>query len=461
MKKIILIIGIAIFSLNIKAQDVIIELPETYELSNIILALTEYGRTDQWEVLKGTKYYQDVLDYFEPVKNHPLLDSVNYSRAKWEDYLSFRTDAYVFEFDANNKLKRKNDFSAVEGHTPFDKNIDLINDFVEKSNFRKFYNQQKETYNYIVQNYKDYYYIDKSFKFLDDKIGKPQTYANESKYVIVLSPLTYRMNCHRDIDENTAADFVPASKELVNGINENNRVSRIVENHTVFTEIDHGYVNPISDKYRKLIAENFNNDVWDNKSGYPGISCFNEYMTWAVYDIFIKELFPEVADSIAIQWQYQNASRGFFAQNVFSEKVAELYAKKGNKPFETIYEPLLKWCKKEESKISLPTLINIDEDNFVKTDLSNIQLTFSERMNIKETFVVQVVEYKNQKSTGKDKFVEIKNAEWTNNGKTIRFKLDTEYDEFVLFFNFWGHDKPLKSNNGIFLYPQSYVLLKK
>ncbi|MDR0833907.1 MAG: hypothetical protein LBN93_06970 [Candidatus Symbiothrix sp.] len=54
MKKIILMIEIMIFSLTAKAQhNVIIELPETYELSNIILALTEYGKTDKSLTVAG------------------------------------------------------------------------------------------------------------------------------------------------------------------------------------------------------------------------------------------------------------------------------------------------------------------------------------------------------------------------------------------------------------------------
>ncbi|MDR0681529.1 MAG: DUF4932 domain-containing protein [Dysgonamonadaceae bacterium] len=421
------------------------------------------GKQIRYEVLKVTKYYQEILDYFEPVENHPLLDSVNYSRERWEDYLSFRTDAYAFSFDENNKVKRTIDFFSVENHALFDNNLDLINDFVEKSAFRQFYDQHKDFYNYIIRNYRDYYFVDKAFQFLDNCIGKSQNLKNDLRYVIVLSPLVNRMNCHRDIDESTVADFPSATPDFLNDINNGNLISRLNGNHMLFTEMDHGYINPISDKYSQLISENFENKIWDNNSGYEGINVFNEYMTWAIYDLFICENYPEAGDSIILSWQYQNASRGFYAQNIFSEKVAELYNKKGNKNFESIYEPLLKWCKVIENKISLPTLINNDSENFVKTDLDNIQLTFSEKMNTKQPFCIQVVKYNNIDKIEHNEFIEIADFNWSNDGKTVNFKLDaeTEYDRFALIFNWWGNNKPLLSANGIFLRPRSYVLLRK
>jgi hypothetical protein len=90
--------------------------------SNIILALTQYERTDKWDVQKIPPYYDEVLKYFEPVKNHPLLDSVNYSRPKWEKFLGFRTDMYAFSFDQNGKLKRDYPFNSF-GPIEVDKNI--------------------------------------------------------------------------------------------------------------------------------------------------------------------------------------------------------------------------------------------------------------------------------------------------------------------------------------------------
>ena len=101
----LLFITLTFLSLNsYSQQNIKIELTESYELSNIILALTEYGRTDKCDVQKVSPYYDEILNYFEPVKNHPLLDSVNYSRPKWEKFLGFRTDMFAFSFDQKKNL---------------------------------------------------------------------------------------------------------------------------------------------------------------------------------------------------------------------------------------------------------------------------------------------------------------------------------------------------------------------
>lgn len=460
MKNIVSII-LLILSLQTNAQTAQIEIPETYELSNIILALTDYGIADDWEVQKETEYYQSVLTYFEPVKNHPLLDSVNYSRKKWEDYLSFRTDAVAFSFDKDGKLKRDFNFFANKGFSPFDDNLNLINDFVVKSNFRQFYQEQQGLYNQIISNYEDYNFVKEMLLFLDNRIGK-QTEEKDVIYKIILSPLVFRMNCHRDLSKNIVADFPSMGKELINGIDTSDNIEdRLNGNHLIFTEKDHEYINPITNRLRTLVISNFKNQYWDNNSGYPEENSFNEYMTWAVYDLFLDEYFPEYAKKLSTFWQYQNASRGFFAQNLFSEKLKELYRKNEGKKFQNIYKPLLKWTKEIETTITFPELINVDTRQFIKTDTNKIQLEFSEEMNTKDSFGLIIEEFKDGKKTGKNQNIEINDSKWTDEEKKVIFKIDTEYEEFSLVFNWWEIEKPLISKKGIFLKPLSYILLKK
>ncbi len=451
----------ALLGITTYSQDNIkIEITESYELSNIILALTQYGRTDKWDVQKVPPYYNEVLNHFEPVKNHPLLDSVNYSRKEWKKFLGFRTDMYAFSFDKNGKLKRDYPFNSF-GPEEADKNIDLINDFITKSGYRAFFHNHVEFYNKIISNYKAFYFLNQSRAFLDKIAEKPAT-DNKKKYVIAVSPLVGGQNCHRDIDSLTTVDFPNISQDLISGNLNNNLKTRIVANHSIFTEMDHGYINPISDKYRERITADFNLEKWDKNSGYPGIHSFNEYMTWAVYDLFIKEHFPKFADSISLQWQYQNASRGFIAQNLFAKKLSELYfSKKGNKKIESLYTPLLTWCKRIENKISQPTLINVNKESFVKTDISNLQLEFSEPMDTTKTFKALLYEFKDRQQTGREEMVEIKKILWSKDGKKLSCRVDTAFEQFTLLLNWWGMDKPVLSKNGVLLQPKSYVLLKK
>ncbi len=460
MRKIVVVMAL-ISHLIVKSQDNIkVELPEAYELSNIILSLTKYGKTDQWEVQKGSDYYKEIQQFFDPVKSHPLIDSVNYSRKRWEDYLSFRTDAYAFSFNQAGKLQRNFPFSSVEKHLPFDKHLALINDFVIKSDFRTFYKNHIPFYSTLVNNYQQYYYIDKMKQFLDKAFNKTKSKAvSGNVYKIIISPLVGRMNCHRDIDSLTTADFPNLSMELMTGQFSKQSKTRVVESHTIFTEMDHGYVNPVSDKWISTITKNFDTLYWDKASGY-GLDCFNEYMTWALYDIFLKENFPQSADSIAWQWHYQNISRGFIASNIFAEKVKALYAK--HKAINLIYEPLLKWTRTFQSGINQCEIIKKSKDEVLKIKDNAIEINFTDKIKPLETFDIIAFEVKDGKETGKSKVYTLdkrNNIKWSDKNKKLSFDLKTIYETYNIVFNWWGVGKPLSMPNGVLLKPISYVIV--
>ena len=140
----------------------------------------------------------------------------------------------------------------------------------------------------------------------------------------------------------------------------------------------------------------------------------------------------------------------------------ELYNnQKGNKKLDDLYKPLLEWCKSIDTKISQPTLLNIDTKNFVVKDISSLELEFSESMDTTKPFQIQVVEFDSGKETGNQSFVEIKNANWKNDAQKVNFKIDTPFKEFALVFNWWGINEPLFSKSQILLQPSSYILIKK
>jgi len=331
-----------------------VQYSETYELANVILALTDYGIADEYEVQKATPYYAVVMDFFQPMRSHPLLKAVNYSREKWADYLSFRTDAFAFEFDAQGKLRRKFEFYANEGRKPFDDHLALIQDFAEQSKFRKFFQNHRSYYDEIAQRYRSYYMTTEMQTFLIQEFGKFK--ANEQA-LVVFSPLVNRMNCHRELPGNVAADFATLGMALLTGspTDQVGRAQQATDLHTLFTEMDHGYVNPVSEQYAEQIKRQFKYKNWDRESGYTDADCFNEYMTWAVYDLFTLRHFPEVADSVNRNWHYQNSNRGFVASSMFGRKLRDLYAqKKPSERVKDLYPKMLAWTASVQDSLRVP-----------------------------------------------------------------------------------------------------------
>ncbi|MGN6294544.1 MAG: DUF4932 domain-containing protein [Chitinophagaceae bacterium] len=447
-------------------KEIEVLVPETYELSNIILALTDYGREDEWEVQKRTDYYNDVVRYFEPVKAHPLLQKVNYSRTLWEDYLSFRTDAIAYKFDTNGRLIRTNNFYANKGHNPFDENLDLINDFIQKSKYRDFYKAHNPLYSSIVANYSGYYMLDTMKLFLEKLSGI--SVSGKDKYQVILSPLVGRMNCHRNIDSTTTADFPSLSVALIknNAAEISDQAQRAVEIHTIFTEMDHGYVNPITDLFGKEVELKFKNEYWDRKSGYKGLDCFNEYMTWALYDIFVEKYFPQVADSVSIQWHYQNGERGFFASNLFAVQVKELYrSTRPGEGLKDLYPRILAWTarnqlKNEEFKLLLPKADSV----YLLPKNGKLKLDFSTGLKRKfDKISCIVMKLNNGKATKERSIITItpKDIVKWNADNSVTLQLEIPHEEFALILNWWGCRYPVLSDHGVMLASQSYILLKK
>jgi len=462
-------LSLAIFSFSSKnskkeskeSDEIIkVEYPETYELANIILALTEYGKTDKWEVRQGFDYYNKVQEYFKPVNTHPLLDSVNYSRERWEEYLSFRTDSYSFKFNENNQLKRKFDFYANKGFQPFDDHLDLINDFVQKSNFRDFFTQNKDYYNAVSDKYKKTQYLNEMREFLINEFG--EQYSNDEKYNVVLSPFVYRMNCHRDIDSTTVADFITIPDYVLSDTISTNQKDIATSIHNLFTEMDHGYVNPTTNQYKELVTKSFDANLWDNKSGYnenDGFGVINEYMSWAVYDIFLKKYFPSHADEVGLNWSFQNDSRGFEYPQLFTQQLLTLYnQKEDGENLKDLYPKMLEWTSEIQKDLSKPKII--EPKDSISTDFSEktrITISFSEPMKKTDTITTILQDGKKLR-----KFIDLNNTEnslnWTENGKTVEFEISLPIDReaYYLQFNWWGTNHPLISEKGVLIKSGSY-----
>jgi len=441
-------------------EIIIVEYPETYELANIILALTEYGKMDKWEVRQGFDYYNKVQEYFKPVNNHPLLDSVNYSRERWEEYLSFRTDSYAFTFDENNQLKRKFAFYTNEGIEPFDDHLKLINDFVKKSNFRDFFSQNKEYYNKVSDKYKKTQYLNKMREFLINEFG--EQYSNDEKYNVVLSPFVYRMNCHRAIDSTTVADFITIPDYVLSDTISTNEKDIATSIHNLFTEMDHGYVNPTTNQYKELVAKNFNPNLWDNNSGYNEnnrFGVFNEYMTWAVYDIFLKKHFPSYASEVGLNWSFQNDSRGFEYAQLFTQQLLTLYNQKDDKEtLKDLYPKVLEWTSEIQKDLSKPKIISPKDSTYIGfSEKTKIAISFSEPMKKTDTITTILQDGKNLRQ-----FIDLNSTEnnlkWTQNGKTVEFEisLPNNRNAYYLQFNWWGTKYPLLSKKGILIKSGSY-----
>lgn len=448
-----------------------VEVSETYELANIILAITDYGINDPLEVQKGTAYYEEVIRHFLPYANHPLISKINYSKERWKEFLSFRTDAYAYTFDEYGNLERHSSFYTNKGLSPFDDNLALIIDFVEQSNFRSFYESKRDYYASMLEAYEATYLIYEMKQFLSNEYGRS---ASGKYYKIVLSPLVYRMNCYRQIDSSMEADFPQVARHILEGKSTDAADAKTRANHVhaLFRKIFKRYSAEVSEIYYQQIQSKFTYKYWNDIEGsYEGFdssyASFNEYMTWAVYDIFILEYFPEIADNISLDWHFQNKNRGFTYSYLFSKKLLDIYKTQKNARLMQLYPTILDWCNQVQAQLTQPKIENAQAPVVVRAERSPyIRIQFTEPLMQEEQVSFMLYRVSNRK-VQKIRPITITKAEhdlsWSADGTSLSFILTfDDMDQFILDVNAaWGGINVLKNKDGVLLEPAKIRVITK
>ncbi len=438
-----------------KEEVILVEYPEVYELANIIIALTEDGINDKWKVNKDFPYYEEMRTYFKSMEGHPVLDSTNFIRERWEEFLSFRTDAYAYQFDENDQLIRKNDFYAF-GISEFDDHISLVQDFADQSNFRVFYKKNNDFRQKMINGYKRHYMLNEMMEFLSSEFDN---FLSDSKFVAVLSPFVGSQHLLRTSDSTTTASFADIAKPILNDTVFTDE-AKSANIHTLFTEMDHAFVNPTSADHK--IDQNFDHKIWNNGSGYEEYEngVFNEYMTWAVFDIFNSIYFPEIADRINLNWHFQNETRGFIYSNLFAQKLKELHHQyQGKKKLKDLYPELLSWTKEIQSELTKPKLLNNEDTLILDSKPSLVKLQFSEPMQPAQEFEIVL-----QFGSWDREIIKITNdnkLNWQKDGMGVSFEIELpSRNEYYLLLNWWDLSKPLKSKKGVLLTAASGLIVK-
>jgi hypothetical protein len=336
-----------------------VAIPEVHELANILVALSNVGRIDSNMVDMTTAYYQKVLQTFRPFSSHPILDTINAHIISSNDansywyYYALKMNACGYAFIQDNSIYntgpiKKMGFDNMKD--PIRNNIALIEDFSNKSGFREFYAQNKSYYDSLLATYRQLNPIDKMQKWLVSKFG-----ISYDNYVVYFSPLVggaHATQKYKDNNFEQTAMFVCRSP-VFNDYNMN--VNEMINSRVVFTEIDHNFVNPISDRYRKKINKAFAkraewvNDFEGSKtqSYNTPYAIFNEYMTFAIFSLYCYDLFPEsdVAVFIPKMEKQMAEKRHFIKFKEFNQKLISIYKENKNSSIYALYDQMLNWCE--------------------------------------------------------------------------------------------------------------------
>ncbi|HET6557939.1 MAG TPA: DUF4932 domain-containing protein, partial [Prolixibacteraceae bacterium] len=314
---------------------VFMEIPEVQELVHIIIALTSTASLNPNLVEKNTTYYKDVMKWFGKYASHPtvlLIDSL----LKENQYHNIKMNSCVFQFKGQQIVEggvyERISFGKRNTIRPF---LQQLQEFSTATRFRRFYKAHRAYYTSLLKAQHNYVNTKQMWEWLEKEF--PDRYDS---YKITFSPLVFGNHSTQRFDANgfretvmfiAPPDTTAGWRKYVKGglPGFEGELARIV-----FTEIDHNYVNPISDNYKEQIDVAFNNKAkWATEQAIANYrstyAIFNEYMTWAVFALYLHDHYSkEDFDVINNNMNQLMKERGFLLFDTFSDKLLQLYISK-------------------------------------------------------------------------------------------------------------------------------------
>jgi hypothetical protein len=349
----------AIYDATYRQQNrgkVAASVPEVYELINIVIALTQEGESSDGLVYKASSYWKEVQTAFGSYRNDALVTAINVLiKADNSAYFRLKMNGNAFEFNSqgrivNRKLYDRTGFSGsvVNDLREF---LPELERFAKATKFRAFYRAHRQLYASQCQFFlkdanlgamRDWlqsrFPSKKAFDFVD-VIFSPLVYGNQST-------TWFESNGFRTLQphvnfpyEKDAANLTPPldAKSLA--------VSR---GKIVFTEMNHGYLSPESDKNSEAILRATDKiEGWLGKGmrgAYSGTAVFDEYMNWALISLWALDTVPYEAERIAAIVAAVMKRREFLRFAEFQPFLIEIY--KNRKPGQTIsslYPSIIAW----------------------------------------------------------------------------------------------------------------------
>ena len=345
------------------------DIPESYELANIIWTLSPAGQKAT-DLYKQSDYYKKVFTYFSPFLHHPIFSNLSFPDSLYyQKYYEFRENSFAFNFKDPEPgsvvptLLFNGPYYFVFGEdladsTLFGKLKPMVEDFAATSEFRKFYYDNLSFYQKAIEREKELLPVRRMWQWLEEQFPAKKYQS----YRVVFSPLIGGSHSTQRYSSPDSKGWFSENVMFICGADRYDSIKGLSEKQKeglmsgiVFTEIDHNYVNPVSSQYKAAIDSAFaDRKYWVKKGiasdGYGStMSVFNEYMTHAAFCLYIKDSYEKsIADFVIEDRESLMVNRrGFIRFKEFDRELLRLYTTEKSIKTADLYPLILKWCKEQ------------------------------------------------------------------------------------------------------------------
>ena len=329
-----------------------IVVPEVYELANVIVAMTAYGQSSLTLVRRSGDYYQRVGTAFAPFRTHPSMEPLQLGADDpLRRYYELRDNSFAYLFDGG-LIKRDPAYNTLWNPNTFREHLAEVQQFAEASQFRAFYAANAAYYRGFIERYRVIAEIDSIADWLEREFA-PRRFDH---YTVALSPLVFGSHSTHVVNTGAGSEALifTSGPDVTSGAGTSAAVQKATVQRLVFTEIDHHFVNPVTDQYGSQVSSAFETrSSWttDGSSFYQSpAAVFNEYMTWAVFLLYIEgrvgaEDFAEVVRQTTATME---GSRRFQRFGLFAQELLRLYhSRPAGTRVPGLYPAILQWAARQ------------------------------------------------------------------------------------------------------------------
>lgn len=343
-----------------------VEIPQVSELVNILLVLHKDSEKDRNMFETKTEYYQKIKTYFAPYLNHPAIQTIHkylgepifredagiylFPTQAYSYYYSLKMNACAYAFDENQNIVNQGFAKQIgrswqNGKDPMD-DLALFEDFAKVSNFQKFYNDNKPYYDHLLKTFHENNNVIEMKKWLEEKFS-----TKFNSYRIFFSPLNRGGQSTVSFYDNGFSQTFMFISRPIEYPEHSKILNELLSSWIIFTEIDHNYVNPMSDIFIKIINNSFSNrEKWAKGLGteaYPDpYAVFNEYMTFALFTLYANDHFSDdnIQKFLPMYENMMENTRGFYRFKDFNRELLDKYRKDTSIKMPYLYVHMLKWA---------------------------------------------------------------------------------------------------------------------
>jgi len=344
-----------------------VEVPEVYELVNVAIAMTPTGLADRNLVYHDSAYYQEMRAWFDPHRNHPLLAALDAVLNPSQGiYASLKMNAYAFEFDRDGRIVQskvydRTAFTNEKKNTlrPF---VEQLQSFADTTKFRAFYRRSLPTYAEQVAFYEKEAGLGAMRAWLDRNFPRSRGYDSVK---VVFSPLVaysqsstwLESNGFRELQAHVNFPYLQDLPRRTKGATLSKAAETILRGDIVFTELNHGYINPEADAHGDRVAQAISRrDHWVNPDRgsvyYPGMAAFNEYMNWGLVSLRAIDMAPAGEQEILVRIvdNMMTGRRGFPRFAAFDAFLVDQYRhREAGRTVADLYPRIIEWFERENA----------------------------------------------------------------------------------------------------------------